>query len=75
MAMKKILIDLPQDDVSALDDIAQKKKVSRAEIIRRAIEIAIQTESASGFKQAFGAWNHKKLQGVSFQRKMRKEWE
>ena len=55
MAMKKILIDIPQEAIKSLDDIAERKKLSRAEVIRRAIEIAICAESSSGFKQAFGA--------------------
>ena len=75
MAMKKILIDIPQEAIKSLDDIAERKKLSRAEVIRRAIEIAIHAESSSGFKQAFGAWSHRKSSGIDLQRKLRKEWE
>ena len=75
MAMKRILIDIPQEAVESLDQIAEKKDLSRAEIIRRAIEIAILTESSSGFKEAFGAWSQKKQKGVDLQRKLRREWE
>jgi hypothetical protein len=71
----KVLIELPDDWVKTLDQIALRKKVARVDLIRLGVQKTIETESDAAYKAAFGAWKDEKIDGVEFQRKLREEWE
>ena len=71
----KVLIELPEDWVKALDQIASRKQVARVDVIRLGIQKTIDLESDAAFKAAFGAWKDEKIDGLRFQRELREEWE
>lgn len=72
----RTIVDIPDTQVKTLDQLSQRKKVSRAEIIRQALSLYIATYSNSkkSYKLAFGLWKNQKLDSMSYQQKLRAEW-
>jgi len=71
--MGRIFVDLPQPCVEELNAIAAAEKLSRAEVIRRALAAYVkQHRPAVG--DAFGIWKDRGVDGVSYQEEVRSEW-
>lgn len=73
----RTIVDIPDVQIKFLDNISKKKKLSRAEIIRQALSsyIAGYRDSQKGYKLAFGIWKDKDVDSVSYQKKLRNEWD
>ncbi len=71
----RTIIDLPERQVDGLERICRSRKLSRAELIRRAVDRYLQ-EHLPARDEAFGLWKRTGLRedGVAFQRRLRKEW-
>ena len=71
----RTIIELPEKQIEALTRLSRSKKVSRAEIIRQAVDGYLQLNSPA-MEDAFGAWRGKgkRRDGVALQRKLRGEW-
>jgi hypothetical protein len=71
----RTIIDLPDRQVDALKRISRSRKLSRAELIRQAVERYLQ-EHLPRRDEAFGLWKRAGLRvdGVALQRRLRKEW-
>jgi metal-responsive CopG/Arc/MetJ family transcriptional regulator len=70
----RTLVDLPEADIRALDELGERRRVSRAKIIREAVRVFL-TKSASGSAdEAFGLWSDRKIDGLDYQRRVRSEW-
>ena len=72
----RTIIDLPDTQIAALRELEDRKKVSRAELIRQAVAhyVVLHSETAD----AFGAWkgaNRRPADAVAVQRKLRAEWD
>lgn len=70
----RTLIDLEDKLIRELDEMARKKKSSRAALIRKAVADFLAQSHSAAEAEAFGAWGTRKIDGVEFQRKMRSEW-
>ena len=72
----RTIIELPDKQLEALTRLSQSRKVSRAEIIRQAVDGYLQMNSPA-MEDAFGAWRGKgkRRDGLALQIKLRKEWE
>jgi metal-responsive CopG/Arc/MetJ family transcriptional regulator len=70
----RTIIDLPSQQVDSLDEICKRERLSRAEAIRRAVAQYIQEQHLSPHDDAFGLWRGREVEGVSYQRKLRREW-
>jgi metal-responsive CopG/Arc/MetJ family transcriptional regulator len=70
----RTLVDLPESDIQALDKISQRRKRSRAAVIREAVASYIKTNQSDSIDDAFGLWKHKKFDSIEYQRKLRDEW-
>ncbi len=70
--MRKI-IDIPDDRAGLLAEICRRNDISRAEAIRRAIDLFIKQE-LPGAEGVFGIWKHRRVDGVELQRSLRREW-
>jgi predicted transcriptional regulator len=70
----RTLVDLNDDDVERLDEIAASSKQSRAALIRKAISdfLRLRREDVAG--DAFGLWGKGRADGLAYQRKVRSEW-
>ena len=72
----RTIIDLPDSQIAALRELEDRKKVSRAELIRQAVAHYVVLHSAT--VDAFGAWkatNRRPADAVAVQRKLRAEWD
>ncbi len=71
----RTIIDLPGRQLEALTRLAQARNVSRAEIIRQAVDGYLQMNAPS-LEDAFGIWRDKRKSrdGLVLQRKLREEW-
>ena len=70
----RTLVDLGDAQLQALDELSRKQKRSRAALIRRAID---EYRAKQGDKQegdAFGLWGKRKVEGLAYQEKVRREW-
>ena len=72
----RTIIDLPDSQLAALRELEQRKKVSRAELIRQAVAQYVVRHAAT--EAAFGAWKTLKRRpadGLAVQKKLRAEWD
>ena len=71
----RTIIDLPDRQVDALERISRSRKLSRAELIRQAVDRYLH-EHLPGREEAFGLWKRGgvRADGVAYQRRLRKEW-
>ncbi len=72
----RTLIDIPEQDIQALDQLGQTRGESRAKIVRAAIGeyLARHRAVAPAQDKAFGIWRDKAEDGVAYQRRLRSEW-
>ncbi|WP_426231452.1 CopG family transcriptional regulator [Pararhizobium sp. DWP3-4] len=70
----RTLIDITELQVQALEDIARTEKLSRAAVIRAAIDDYIQRRQRIDINDAFGLWGESAVDGLSYQEKVRSEW-
>ena len=70
----RALVDLGDDQVRMLDELAKKERQSRAALIRQAIDEYLAKLRSKQIGDAFGLWGHRKTDGLAYQRKMRNEW-
>lgn len=75
----RTIIDLPDEQIRALDRVQKQQKLSRAAIIRAAVTAYLRDHGKADLsaRAAFGLWKKAgaKKDGVSYQRAMRGEWE
>ena len=73
----RTIIDLPDRHVDELDRIGRARNLSRAELIRQAVERYLQ-ENLPVREEAFGLWKGRggaRQDGLALQRRLRKEWQ
>ena len=73
-------MDLPEEQIAALDSYCEEANVSRAEAVRRAVSEFVpvkKREEKRSIKDhpGFGSWKHKKIDGLEYQEKLRAEWD
>jgi metal-responsive CopG/Arc/MetJ family transcriptional regulator len=72
----KISIDLPKDTVETLDHLCRRQNCSRAELIRQAVAVYLNSHLPSDEEHpAYGMWQDRNLDGVDYQRTLRAEWQ
>jgi metal-responsive CopG/Arc/MetJ family transcriptional regulator len=69
----RTIVDIPEKDRGALDAMARRLGISRAELVRRAIERFLADVSRSR-QEAFGIWKDRSEDGVTYQGRLRDEW-
>ncbi|QWW72153.1 CopG family transcriptional regulator [Rhizobium sp. WYJ-E13] len=70
----RTLVDIGDQEVKALDRLAQREKMSRAALIRKAINDFLARNNADSEAEAFGLWGDRKIDGLTYQENMRSEW-
>ena len=71
----RTIVDIPSDDIRALDALSKREHVSRTEMVRRAVEAYLRTHNLADPKAAFGMWKKKPKNAIEYQRRLRREWE
>jgi metal-responsive CopG/Arc/MetJ family transcriptional regulator len=71
----RTIIDLSDRQIAELERLGRTRKVSRAELIRQAVERYLQ-ENAPAREEGFGLWQRAGVRqdGLALQRRLRKEW-
>jgi metal-responsive CopG/Arc/MetJ family transcriptional regulator len=69
----RTLVDLGDAQVEALDELSKRENRSRAALIRQAIDDYL-VKRRSGGDDAFGLWGKRKVDGLAYQEKARREW-
>ncbi|MDK4736883.1 CopG family transcriptional regulator [Rhizobium sp. CNPSo 3490] len=67
-------MDIGDPEVKALDRLAQREKMSRAALIRKAINDFLARNNADVEAEAFGLWGDRQIDGLTYQENMRSEW-
>ncbi len=73
----RTLVDIPEEDLTLLNQLSKQENTSRAELVRRAISayLAPRKRKASGIDEAFGIWADMKEDALEYQERMRGEWD
>ncbi len=76
MAMRT-LIDLPDEDIAWLDQLALGTGRSRAALVREAVARFRRDRAGDSLDRAFGAWTGRADigDGVAYQDRLRREWD
>jgi predicted transcriptional regulator len=71
--MMQTLVDIGEDELKALDALAERQQVSRSSLIRKAVDdfLARQVQARQA---AFGLWSEAPSDGLDYQNKIRAEW-
>ncbi|MEF0942843.1 CopG family transcriptional regulator [Rhizobium sp. BR 362] len=70
----RTLVDIGDPEIKALDRLAQREKMSRAALIRKAIDDFLARNNADSEAEAFGLWGDRKIDGLEYQENIRSEW-
>ena len=71
----RTIIELPDDQIEALDGICRRDGISRAEAVRQAVTLLMRQRGASRSGVAFGLWRGRRGgDGLAYQERLRREW-
>lgn len=71
----RTIIELPDEQVEALDGICRHEGISRAEAVRQAVSLLMKERGASRSGLAFGIWQGRRnSDGLAYQDRLRREW-
>ena len=71
----RTIIELPEEQIEALDGICRREGISRAEAVRQAVSLLMRERGASRSGLAFGIWEGRRTaDGLAYQEKLRREW-
>ena len=70
----RTLVDFPEGQVVALDQLAKQNKQSRAALIRLAVDDFLKKHQRNQSVNAFGLWGDQKVDGLDYQQQARGEW-
>jgi metal-responsive CopG/Arc/MetJ family transcriptional regulator len=70
----RTLVDLGHAQIQALNELSKKEKRSRAALIRQAIDDYLAKRQSKKESDAFGLWGRRKVDGLAYQEKVRREW-
>jgi len=73
IAMRTI-VNIPEHDIQALDQLCRKEHMPRAAAIRKAVEDYLRLHTQTEQDAAFGLWKEKKQDGLAYQLALRDEW-
>ncbi len=71
----RTIVDIPDEEIRALADLCEAEKISRAEAVRRAIRGYLKVQQTQQSDDAFGAWRGRGEDGLTYQERLRSEWD
>lgn len=71
----RTIVELPEDQIKGLKDLAETTHLSRAELMRRAVSEYLAKYKHNENEEAFGLWSKNKLNAIDHQQQMRSEWD
>ena len=70
----RTLVDVADAQLRELDALSKEEKRSRAALIREAIDDYLATRRRRHEGDGFGLWGRRKVDGLAYQEKVRREW-
>jgi metal-responsive CopG/Arc/MetJ family transcriptional regulator len=70
----RILTEIGDGQIKALDELSRKEKTSRASLIRSAVDDFLAKHRRQHQNDAFGLWGDQRIDGLAYQEKLRSEW-
>lgn len=70
----RTLVDMSEAQIDALDLIAKRERRSRAALIRTAVDDYLARHRRHEVEDGFGLWGERKVDGLDYQEKVRREW-
>ncbi|MGB3832255.1 MAG: ribbon-helix-helix protein, CopG family [Mesorhizobium sp.] len=70
----RALVDMNDAQIEALDTLAKRVRRSRAALIRAAIDDYLDRHHREQVEDGFGLWGKRKVDGLTWQEKVRSEW-
>jgi hypothetical protein len=70
----RTIVEIPDDQLRTLGERCRRERISRAEAIRRAVADYTRREDAAGAQTAFGLWRKRRVDGLAYERRLRREW-
>lgn len=70
----RTLVDIGEPQVQELNELSKEDRRSRAALIREAIDDYLAKRRAKRGGDAFGLWGKRKVDGLAYQEKVRREW-
>jgi predicted transcriptional regulator len=70
----RILVDIGEKQILALDTLSKGARRSRAALIRDAVGDYLARHRAQQPTDAFGLWTDGKIDGLAYQERIRGEW-
>jgi metal-responsive CopG/Arc/MetJ family transcriptional regulator len=70
----RTIVEIPEEQLRLLAAVCRREKISRAEAIRRAVVEYARHRAAAGARNAFGIWRGRSLDGLAYQRRLRRAW-
>jgi len=71
----RTIVDLPEEQIEVLKQLSEQSRLSRAELVRRAIAEYLQRHQSDQAENAFGLWRHEPRDALDYQRRLRQEWD
>ena len=70
----RTLVEVGDTQIRELDALSKEEKRSRAALIREAIDDYLARRRKKHEGDAFGLWGKRKMNGLVYQEKVRREW-
>jgi len=70
----RTIVDLRPDQIKRLGQLCEQTKISRAEAVRRGVDLVIEQEGKPARESAFGLWKHKRFNARQRVERLRAEW-
>ncbi|MEQ8515531.1 MAG: ribbon-helix-helix domain-containing protein [Chromatocurvus sp.] len=67
-------MDLPDEQIEMLKQLSEQSRLSRAELVRRAVAEYLKRHRPGQADEAFGVWRDSPHDGLDYQRELREEW-
>ena len=71
----RTIVDLTDEQVEALARLGEQQDLSRAALVRAAVDDYLAKHTGEGWQQAFGLWRERGVDGLDYQQALRDEWE
>ena len=71
----RTIVDIPEDMLEKLSYLGETGNKSRAAMVREAIQAYIIDKAPMSIDEAFGVWSEEAVDGLSYQEKLRSEWD
>jgi len=71
----RTIVDLPSEQIERLKALSERSRLSRAELVRRAVAEYLQSHPQGESDAAFGLWRDAPRDALAHERALRDEWD